>query len=92
MLRYVDDNPKRAMTKRQNPELFKVVRELRVKTMQSRCTEQNQQSSCTEQNPQPSCTAPTSRIHRLLSLNELGSFTIAFPHKTPIIPNYVKRL
>lgn len=32
MLRYVDDNPKRAMTKRQNPELFKVVRQLNVTT------------------------------------------------------------
>ena len=42
MLRYVDDNPKRAMTKRQNPELFKVVRELRVKVMQPSCNEQNQ--------------------------------------------------
>lgn len=45
MLRYVDDNPKRAMTKRQNPELFKVVRELRVKTMQSSCTEQKRLDS-----------------------------------------------
>ena len=35
MLRYVDDNPKRAMTKRQHPELFKVVRELRVKTVRT---------------------------------------------------------
>lgn len=34
MLRYVEDNPKRAMTKRQNPELFKVVRELKVKVLQ----------------------------------------------------------
>lgn len=41
MLQYVDDNPKRAMMKRQNPELFKVVRELRVNTMLSveRCTQ-----------------------------------------------------
>lgn len=42
MLQYVDNNPKRAMTKRQNPELFKVVRELRVKTMQPSCNEQDQ--------------------------------------------------
>ncbi len=34
MLKYIEDNPKRAITKRQNPELFKVVRELRVKAMQ----------------------------------------------------------
>ncbi len=34
MLRYVEDNPKRAMTKRQNPDLFKVVRELKVKALQ----------------------------------------------------------
>ena len=76
MLRYVDDNPKRAMTKRQNPELFKVVRELRVKTMQSRCTEQNQQSSCTEQNPQPSCTEQK-RLDSLSGMCELGSLTFA---------------
>ena len=67
MLRYVDDNPKRAMTKRQNPELFKVVRELRVKTMQSRCTEQNPQPSCTEQK----------RLDSLSGMCELGSLTFA---------------
>lgn len=30
MIRYVDDNPKRAMMKQRNPELFKIVRELKI--------------------------------------------------------------
>lgn len=30
MIRYVDDNPKRAMMKRQSPELFRIVRELKI--------------------------------------------------------------
>ena len=78
MLRYVDDNPKRAMTKRQNPELFKVVRELKVKAMQASrqamqpramlpsCNEPDQPSS-SEQN-QPA---------GMSSLCELGSLTFA---------------
>lgn len=58
MLRYVDDNPKRAMTKRQNPELFKVVRELKVKTMQPRTMQpKTMQPSCNEHN-RPSCYEP----------------------------------
>lgn len=44
MLRYVDDNPKRAMTKRQNPELFKVVRNQMVKIALPACYEQSQPS------------------------------------------------
>lgn len=65
MLRYVDDNPKRAMTKRQNPELFKVVRELKVKTMQP--NRKTMQPSCNEQN----------RPAGMSGLCELGSLTFA---------------
>ena len=65
MLRYVDDNPKRAMTKRQNPELFKVVRELKVKTMQP--NRKTMQPSCNEQN----------RPDGMSGLCELGSLTFA---------------
>lgn len=74
MLRYVDDNPMRAMTKRQNPELFKVVRELRVKTMQPTET---MQPSCNEPNP-PSCNEPNhSQPVGRSGLCELGSLTFA---------------
>lgn len=66
MLKYVDDNPKRAMTKRQNPELFKVVRELRVKAMQPSCNEPNR----------PSCNEPN-RQAGMSGLCELGSLTFA---------------
>lgn len=65
MLRYVDDNPKRAMTMRQNPELFKVVRELRVKVMQP--SYKAMQPSCSEQ----------SWPVGLSGLCELGSLTFA---------------
>ena len=73
MLRYVDDNPKRAMTKRQNPELFKVVRELRVKAMQP--SYQAMQPSCNEQNL-PSCNEPNLPAGTS-GMCELGSLTFA---------------
>ena len=78
MLRYVDDNPKRAMTKRQNPELFKVVRELKVKAMQpSRQAMQPRamQPSCDELD-QPS-SSEQNQPAGMSSLCELGSLTFA---------------
>lgn len=91
MLRYVDDNPKRAMTKRQNPGLFKVVRELKVKTMQTMqpmktmqpsCNEQNQasrngqnQASCNEQNQ--ASQNGQNRAEGMSGMCELGSLTFA---------------
>lgn len=73
MLQYVDDNPKRAMTKRQNPELFKVVRELRVEAMQP--SYGTMQPSCIEQN-RPSCNKQN-RLEGGSGLSELGSLTFA---------------
>lgn len=66
MIRYVEDNPYRALVKRENRELFRVVSELKVKVAaqprdykaaQPSCPEQNQ-PSCPEQN-QPSCEEDT---------------------------------
>ena len=76
MLQYVDDNPRRAMTKRRTPGLFKVVRELRVKvmqqkTMQPSCNEQNQQKAM-----QPSCNEQY-QPGGMSGLCELGSLTFA---------------
>lgn len=78
MLRYVDDNPKRAMTKRQNPELFKVVRELKVKAMQpSRQAMQPRaiQPSCNE--PDQPSSSEQNQPAGMSSLCELGSLTFA---------------
>lgn len=85
MLKYVDDNPKRAMTKRQNPELFKVVRELKVRAMQPRAMQpRTMQPSCNEQDQQPRGTGqnlPSStgrnRPAGMSGLGELGSLTFA---------------
>ncbi len=74
MLRYVDDNPKRAMTKRQNPELFKIVRELRVKTMQPSCNEPNQPNRSEANQPNRS---EANRQDGLSGMCELGSLTFA---------------
>ena len=78
MIRYVEDNPYRALVKRENKELFRVVSELKVKVAaqqrdykaaQPSCTEQNH-PSCTEQN-QPSCTEQS------LPSSEEGTLTFA---------------
>lgn len=82
MLQYVDDNPKRAMTKRQNPELFKVVSELRVKMMQSISSDPtcpiSSDPTC------PNCSDPSLHVSSeqgqpvgMSGLCELGSLTFA---------------
>lgn len=90
MLQYVDDNPKRAMTKRQNPELFKVVSELRVKMMQPissdpTCPISSDPTCPNCSNPtRPTCSDPSLHVSSeqgqpvgMSGLCELGSLTFA---------------